>query len=311
MLRERLKSRLLDERARQFEVELDTLASGRPAIPTNSPLAGFLPEIKRLAEGAPATSTMAYYVAAFSREDCLLCLRALVSSATSSICNDFLGCFGRFHRFFPGLRHDVSRAGSLVKSTLDSTQLTGDIRQLMSGLLQKFCTWKRVERAGLGQPAPVNLASEVRRLLVPPQSACTDVTVRLDCQLRIHSWDGPGAQAIKQMLEALSYLVQRHLNLLPRDTRRLRLTLKNGDGPDAGYAVLSVETPPPPKECRSAALGLLIGQIIEGPASSLSNGWIEGYLEEFPGLNSEGATSLDSLIVYFPLWLEEKGLPKQ
>lgn len=292
-----------------------------PTVPEASPMRRLLPAIGLLKENAvdavngklPPDKTQLWvdlkgvFDAAnmqdFSRDDWLFFLRVLVRTMASSISTAmFEPILGRIHKIKNVFKDELEvEAGHVEASTPESERLVGQGRRLLDMI------YSLLQRKRLGPPMPLTLASKVRHVVVAGRASEPLTAVNLDDSLRIHGWEGAGNELIDEILEELSFNVERSLDMLPPDQQHLRVTVVRGEGDEVAYAVLTVENCTQSDEQalpRSTSLGL--GNV-QRLASNLTNErGVQGYATFGPFTDEQTGLPFYRSRVYFPLWVEEQ-----
>jgi hypothetical protein len=239
----------------------------------------------------------------FSREDWLLFLRVLVRTMASSISNAmFEPILGRIHKIKNVFKDELEpQAAQVETSTPETEKLVGQARRLLDMI------YSLLQRKRLGPPMALTLASKVRHVVVAGRASEPLTVVNLDDSLRIHGWEGAGNELIDEILEELSFNVERSLDLLPPEQQHLRVAAERGKDDEAAYAVLTVENctqsadQPLP---RSTGFGL--GNV-QRLASNLTNErGVQGYATFHPFADEQTGLPFYRSRVYFPLWVEEQ-----
>lgn len=292
-----------------------------PTVPETSPVCRLVPAIGLLKQNAvdavngklPPDKTQLWVelkgvfdaanTQGFSREDCLLFFRVLVRSMASSISNAmFEPILGRIHRIKNVFKDELkAQAAQIEVSTPESERLVGQARRLFDMI------YSLLQRKRLGPPMPLTLASKVRHVVVAGRASEPLTVVNLDDSLRIHGWEGAGNELIDEILEELSFNVERSLDLLLPEQQHLRVTVERGKGAEVAYAVLTVENCTQSGEQalpRSTSLGL--GNV-QRLASNLTNErGVQGYATFAPFTDEQTGLPFYRSRVYFPLWVEEQ-----
>jgi hypothetical protein len=225
--------------------------------------------------------------AKLTRDDNLRLLRMLIWSAGASTFRS--SCL-------EGIHHDL---GHLIERDLEGN-VAAETKDYLEWLSTSVGTLALVQKTGLGIPVPMQVADAVRQAFASARIGEAKTTFALDDHLSIHGWQGAGRSIVQEILEGLSCVLKRRMDLLPAPERLCDITLRIDKEDSNGSVVLTVEVgsegSQPMNELPYAQS--LITQHICRLAWLLSNGWNNGW----------ASTDERGWQVAFPLWLGDNAL---